>query len=66
MTATTTPRIASPHLTPEEAAEYLSIGNSTMKKWRLAGEGPRYAKFGKSVRYRVEDLDAWIEENLVG
>lgn len=26
--------------------------------------GPRYAKLGKAVRYRREDLGAWLEEHL--
>lgn len=62
----TTTRIAPIALTPHEAAEYLSVGYSTLKKWRVNGDGPRYAKVGKAVRYRVEDLNEWLAEQLVG
>lgn len=54
-----------PVLTPHEAAAYLRVGYSTMKRWRHNGEGPRYAKVGKAVRYRAADLDDYMEEQLV-
>ena len=28
--------------------------------------GPAYIKMGKSVRYRLEDLKEWMEENAIG
>ena len=28
---------------------------------RQRGEGPRYSKVGKSIRYAVADLRAWME-----
>lgn len=29
------------------------------------GEGPRFVRLGRSVRYRPEDIEAWIEAQLV-
>ncbi|TDC35910.1 DNA-binding protein [Kribbella albertanoniae] len=52
-------------MTPQEAADYLKVGCSTMKRWRLRGEGPRYAKVGKAVRYREADLDEYVKGQLV-
>jgi excisionase family DNA binding protein len=46
-------------LKPEEAAAYLRLSKSTLAKMRLSGTGPRYQKFGRAVRYRRRDLDAW-------
>ncbi|MFB6724945.1 helix-turn-helix domain-containing protein [Kribbella sp. NPDC056345] len=58
-------RATSSVLTPQEAADYLKVGCSTMKRWRLRGEGPRYAKVGKAVRYREVDLDEYVKGQLV-
>ena len=44
----------------EEAARYVRLGASTLNRFRVTGSGPRYAKLGGAVRYRKEDLDAWI------
>ena len=35
-----------------------------MRWWRYAGGGPIYVKMGSKVRYRVEDLEAFIEASL--
>ncbi|MFI5020865.1 MAG: helix-turn-helix transcriptional regulator [Alphaproteobacteria bacterium] len=48
-------------LRTREAAEYLNLSKSTLEKYRLTGEGPRYAKLGKVVTYTVEDLNAWAD-----
>lgn len=48
-------------LRTKDAAAYLSLSKSTLEKYRLTGEGPRYAKLGKIVAYLPEDLDAWAE-----
>ena len=48
-------------LTIKETAQYLKVGSSTLARWRNAGIGPRYITLeGKSVRYRVADLNRYI------
>ena len=47
-----------------EAAAYLRLGKPTIERFRMTGEGPRYAKLGGAVRYRRCDLDAWLESRL--
>lgn len=49
----------------EEAAEYVRLGASTLNRFRTSGGGPRYAKLGKSVRYRKTDLDAWLASRII-
>ena len=45
-----------------EAAELMGgLSNSTLARWRVTGEGPRYAKIGKTVIYKGQDLLAFIE-----
>lgn len=46
-----------------EAAAYCGSSASTFEKLRLTGGGPVYAKLGRRVVYRVEDLDAWLAAN---
>lgn len=58
---TTTPR---PLLRETQAAELLDMSPRTLELWRRAGSGPRFVKVGRSVRYRPEDLDAFVSERV--
>jgi hypothetical protein len=55
-------------LTERAAAAYLGLSADTLARYRLAGTGPRCAKYGRGktapVRYRLEDLAAWYEERI--
>jgi len=56
------PQSSNPLLTPPEAAAYIGVTENTLSVWRCVG---RYAipfiKVGRLVRYRVSDLEAWLE-----
>lgn len=52
-------------LSPADAAIFLGVGFSTLKKWRGEGVGPRYARFGRSIVYRPDDLDAFVQASMV-
>ncbi|WP_130470964.1 helix-turn-helix domain-containing protein [Candidatus Magnetaquicoccus inordinatus] len=43
-----------------QAASQLGVSEITLSNWRVAKKGPAYIKVGRSVRYRQEDLDAWL------
>ncbi len=43
-----------------EAAGYIGLKKSTLEAWRCRGGGPVYIKMSKAVRYRKEDLDAFV------
>ena len=58
VTATTTKD--STWLTRKEAAHYCRLGESTLAKLFVSGEGPAAIKIGRSVRYAVVDLDLWM------
>ena len=49
----------------KKAAECLGLSVGTLQNWRCNSEGPTYLKLGGAVRYRPEDLEAYVEENLV-
>jgi excisionase family DNA binding protein len=46
-------------LSPKAAATYLGVSQSLLAQLRMKGTGPIYATFGRAVRYRLTDLDAW-------
>jgi excisionase family DNA binding protein len=48
-------------LTPEELSEQMTIPIPTLYRWRHEGKGPRAIRVGKHLRYRPEDVDAWLE-----
>ena len=48
-------------LTPEQAARFINMSESFLAKARMNGDGPRYLKLGRAVRYRESDLVAWLK-----
>lgn len=47
-------------LTTNEAAELLTVAPATLRWWRHARRGPKVTTVGKAIRYRLSDLDEWI------
>ncbi len=53
-------------LTPEEAARYLQLQPQTLARWRSTKKYPLvHIKIGKNIRYRLSDLDLFIETNVI-
>lgn len=46
-------------------ADWLGESVSSLQKWRVSGNGPKFVKNPKSVRYRVGDVRDWISHNTV-
>lgn len=47
-----------------EVARVLGIHPATLATWRSQGRGPEFLKVGpRKVRYRVRDLDTWLDRN---
>jgi hypothetical protein len=49
----------------QEAAEHLGVSKSFLDKARIYGGGPDFMKFGKSVVYSTDALDAWARSCTV-
>lgn len=47
-------------LTAADVADEIGIGYSTLGLMRQRGEGPAFYRVGGVVRYRREDVDAWL------
>lgn len=52
-------------LSDTEVAERLGVSPFTVRAWRHKGQGPRFMKMGRAVRYRPEDVEAFKETALV-
>jgi excisionase family DNA binding protein len=48
-------------LTRPEVADWLRVPVDTVATWAAHGTGPRYVKVGRHTRYRLSDLEKWLE-----
>ena len=48
-------------LNEKEVSEKIKVSLGSLRRWRLLQRGPRFIKVGALVRYRVEDLEQWME-----
>ena len=54
-------------LDENQVSEMLGIGKRALQGWRWHGYGPKYRKIGnRLVRYREEDVIAWVESRPAG
>jgi hypothetical protein len=49
----------------KEAGAYLHVSARTLQGFRLRREGPAYVKIGGRVRYRLRDLDKYLDDHTV-
>ena len=53
-------------LKEEELASRWRISIKALQRWRLIGDGPPFLKVGRSVRYRISDVEAFEAAALCG
>jgi predicted DNA-binding transcriptional regulator AlpA len=46
-------------------AQY-GIPRRTLQRWRFESRGPRFFKFGRSVRYDLRDVEKWVDAQPTG
>jgi hypothetical protein len=51
----------------QRLAKYLGLAEGTLRKWRLVGgeAGPPFVRVGRAVRYRADDVKAWLIQQTV-
>lgn len=56
-----------PQLTVNEkdAAQYLAMSVAWLRQGRMRGRGPAFVRFGRTIRYRIVDLDLWLDQHRV-
>ena len=53
-------------LNEHEVARISGLSVASVRRWRLLQQGPKYIKIGSAVRYRTEDVRAWLDTRPVG
>jgi len=48
-------------LNERDIARITAMSLATVRRWRLFRQGPKFIKLGAAVRYRPEDLAAWLD-----
>ena len=48
-------------LNQKQVAEILGKSTAWLERMRWKGDGPPFRKFGRHVRYSLDDLMQWIE-----
>jgi len=47
------------------AAHFLGLQPKTLCRWRWERKGPSYCKVGGAIRYRHQDLEAFVSNTVV-
>ena len=48
-------------LTERDVARITGLSVASVRRWRLLKIGPRATKLGAAVRYKQEDIKAWLD-----
>lgn len=48
-------------LNEHDVARITGLSVASVRRWRHLRQGPKYYKIGAAVRYKPEDIAAWIE-----
>ncbi len=68
MNAQTTTRVtrhATRALTEREVSDVLGLSVATLRAWRHRGQGPRFLRLGRAVRYLPADLEDFVRASAV-
>lgn len=49
-------------ITPYDLATRWCLPRNTLTQWRWNGRGPEFHKMGRTVRYRLKDIEDFEEE----
>jgi predicted DNA-binding transcriptional regulator AlpA len=53
-------------LNEHDVARITGLSVASVRRWRLLRQGPKYIKIGAAVRYKPEDVSAWLETRPSG
>ncbi len=53
-------------LNEHDVARLIGLSVASVRRWRLLKTGPKYLKIGAAVRYKPEDVSAWLESRPTG
>jgi predicted DNA-binding transcriptional regulator AlpA len=47
-------------LNEHDVARITGLSVASVRRWRILRQGPKYLKIGAAVRYKPEDIAAWL------
>ena len=50
-------------LTENETATTLKCTKAALRRWRRERRGPRFVKLGRLIRYRLSDIETFVDQN---
>ncbi len=53
-------------LDKHDVARFFDVSVATVRRWRWLKTGPRFYRIGASVRYRLADLEAFLQSRPTG
>lgn len=53
-------------LNENDVARITGLSVASVRRWRLLRSGPKYLKIGAAVRYKPEDVAAWLDSRPTG
>lgn len=54
-----------PLMTIDEVSAFIRKPKKTLYVWRGNGKGPRAMKLGGDLRYRLSDVEAWLDAQYI-
>ena len=52
-------------LTEREVSDLLGLSVATLRAWRHRGQGPRFLRLGRAVRYLPADVEDFVRASAV-
>lgn len=49
-------------MTEKQLSKVLGISRQTLRVWRSNGDGPVYFKFGRAIRYHVDEVQRYLRQ----
>jgi len=53
-------------LTEHDVSKQLRVSLGSLRRWRMIRQGPPFFKVGPLVRYRSDDVEAWLSAQPTG
>jgi excisionase family DNA binding protein len=50
-----------PYVSEKQLAKHLGVTPRTIKRWRAIGHAIPGYRVGRSMRYRLSEVDAWVK-----
>ncbi len=52
-------------ITEKEAAIHLGLAVQTLRNWRYRRKGPPYLKISRAVRYKISDIEKFLQQHKI-